>query len=55
MQRWARRRGPILFPEPTHDGWKTRLRTIAAELPLIEAAPLTGPSARRDWRPYFPR
>ena len=37
MQRWARRRGPILFPEPTHDGWKTRLRTIAAELPLIEA------------------
>ena len=29
MQRWARRRGPILFPESTHDGWKTRQRTIA--------------------------
>ncbi len=55
MQRWAKRRGPILFPESTHDGWKTRQRTIAAELATLAAIPAKGEVPARDWRPYFPR
>lgn len=55
MQRWARRRGPILFPESTHDGWKTRQRTIAAELAVLNATPAKPSDALRDWREHFPR
>lgn len=55
MQRWAKRRGPILFPGTTHDGWKTRQRTIAAELAVMGAVPAKQATPARDWRPYFPR
>ena len=55
MQRWAKRRGPILFPGTTHDGWKTRQRTIAAELAVMGAVPAKPEAPARDWRPYFPR
>ncbi|HVR90121.1 MAG TPA: M48 family metallopeptidase [Novosphingobium sp.] len=55
MQRWARRRGPILFPGTTHDGWKTRQRTIAAELAVLNATPAKPDGELRDWRGLFPR
>ena len=55
MQRWARRRGPILFPESTHDGWKTRQRTIVAELAVLNAVPAKPQAPARDWRDHFPR
>lgn len=55
MQRWARRRGPVIFRESTHDGWKTRQRTIAAELAVLNAVAAKPEPPSRDWREHFPR
>ena len=53
MRRWGPGHDGGLFRKRTHAGWDERAETIAAELPLIEAA--RAASGKADWRRQFRR
>ena len=48
FSRWGPKFDRGLFATPDHDGWKTRVRTVAAEISKLEVA--RGSGGKVDWR-----
>lgn len=52
FERWGPKYDPGILATPDHDGWKERVRRVAAELPAIAAA--RDGQGKADWRRLFP-